>query len=323
MKSIAFIVPYFGKLPNLFPLWLLTCAKNPTVDWFIFTDDKTPYNYPPNVKVRYCTFDDIRQKIQLCYDFKISLDRPYKLCDYRVAYGEIFNEEIRSYDFWGYCDLDLLWGNIRKFYTDDVLERFDKIGFQGHSSIYRNTKDNTLFYRTYVEGCPNFKEIFTNPKNYIFDESIICNMYDLTDRTYFKETVFAHLNRYSYGFFLKYLPKEEEYKNRRQIFTWKNGNLTRLYLDRGEIRTEDYMYIHFFSRPMKIVLKKGEPESRYIIVPDKIIEDNISDIDVKYIEKHGKKSAMSYYIRCLIQHRKKITPIKLITAFLNQIKNHK
>lgn len=323
MKKISFVIPYFGKFPSLFKIWLLTCAKNPTIDWLIFTDDRTPFNYPQNVKVTYCSFDEMRQRIQSNFDFKISLEKAYKLCDFRVAYGEIFKEELKDYDFWGYCDIDLLWGNIREFYTDDVLEKFEKIGFQGHSSLYKNTEKISSFYKTQVDGCPFYKEILSTPKNWLFDENIICKMYDLKDIKYFTDTVFAHLNRYSYGFFLKYLPPEYDYRNNRQIFILEDGNLTRLYLEGNEIRKENYMYIHFFSRPMTLKVENSCLDSRYIIIPDKIIEDNTIKIDAKFIEKYGKKGAISYCIRCLKQHYKKITLKKLLSAIKNQIKHHR
>ena len=40
------------------------------------------------------TFESLRNRIQKLYDFKISLEKPYKLCDYKPAYGEIFKPEI-------------------------------------------------------------------------------------------------------------------------------------------------------------------------------------------------------------------------------------
>ena len=115
MKKIAYILPYFGHLPKEFGFWLISCQMNPTVDWLLFTDDRTKFNYPPNVKVTYCTFEDIKNKAQACFDFPIVLDRPYKLCDYKAAYGDIFKNELTGYDYWGMCDLDLVWGNIREF----------------------------------------------------------------------------------------------------------------------------------------------------------------------------------------------------------------
>ena len=109
MYSIAYVVPYFGKFPKGFQFWLLSCKCNPSIDWLIFTDDKTPYDYPENVKVTYWTFNQMKKKAQAIYDFQIFLERPYKLCDFKPAYGEIFADELKNYDFWGHCDIDLVW----------------------------------------------------------------------------------------------------------------------------------------------------------------------------------------------------------------------
>ena len=46
MKSIAFVIPYFGKFPNYFSLWLQSCRNNPTIDWLLFTDSNEKYDYP-------------------------------------------------------------------------------------------------------------------------------------------------------------------------------------------------------------------------------------------------------------------------------------
>ena len=72
MYSIAYVVPFFGKFPKGFQFWLLSCKCNPSIDWLIFTDDKTPYDYPENVKVTYWTFDQMKKKVQAIYDFRFS-----------------------------------------------------------------------------------------------------------------------------------------------------------------------------------------------------------------------------------------------------------
>ncbi len=72
MNSICYVVPYFGTLPKTsFRLWLKSCKANPTVNWIIFTDDKTEYDYPNNVKVYYTTLDEMRERFQSFYDFPI------------------------------------------------------------------------------------------------------------------------------------------------------------------------------------------------------------------------------------------------------------
>ena len=142
MKSIAYIIPYFGKLPKNFPLWLLGCKCNPTVNWIILTDDRTIYDYPSNVKVFYTSYQNVVNRFKKHFDFEVLIDRPWRLSLFKPAYGEIFEKELQGYDFWGYCDIDLMWGNIRKFYTNDVLDQYDRVGFLGHSTLYRNTKEN-------------------------------------------------------------------------------------------------------------------------------------------------------------------------------------
>lgn len=126
-SSICLVVLYFGKLPNYFDLWLTSCKYNKTINFLLFTDDKTKYDYPNNVEVIYTTFEGIRNQIQSKFDFKISLERPYKLCDFKPAYGYIFNEYLKEYDFWGHCDLDVVFGNLRKYLPEKILLNYDKI----------------------------------------------------------------------------------------------------------------------------------------------------------------------------------------------------
>lgn len=78
----------------------------------LFTDDRTLYEYPNNVKAFYFTTDGLKDIFGKNYDFKIAIDNPYKFCDFKPAYGEIFADYLKGYDFWGHCDIDLLWGNI-------------------------------------------------------------------------------------------------------------------------------------------------------------------------------------------------------------------
>ena len=165
MFRIGYLLPYFGNLPKGFDLWLLTCQANPSIDWLIFTDDRTKYNYPENVKVKYISYDAFKKRIVDYFDFPVVIDRPWKLCEFRPAYGEIFSHELREYDFWGHCDTDLIWGDIRNFITDDILEKYDKIGFQGHSTLYRNTPEVNSRYKTIIPGQLSYKDIFNSSED--------------------------------------------------------------------------------------------------------------------------------------------------------------
>ena len=319
MKSIAYIIPYFGKLPPNFQFWLLTCSKNPTIDWIIFTDDKSEYKFPKNVKIIYTDFQSIIKRIQSNYNFKIKIDKPWKLCDFKVAYGEIFKKELSKYDFWGYCDLDLAWGDIRKFITDDLLDKYEKIGFQGHSTLYKNTKEVNSRYRTTIKGIPNYREIFSNSKGYAFDEGIIGEIYDELNIPYYKETNFAHLSKYDYGFVLRHLPPKDDYKNFRQIFIWDDGKIIRKYLYNHQICNEEYMYIHFFCRPMTYKMEEASTDKKYVMYAD-VAEELIQPITYNYIYKKGKPSIIKFYVKSIYYNRKKLTLEKIIKNIKTNIR---
>ena len=104
MKRIAFVVPYYGKLPDFFRTWAYTAGylKNQNIDFFLVTDLLVPFELPSNIKVVEITFQELKQRIQTQFDFHISLETPYKLCDYKPAYGLLFSDLLRGYDFWGH-----------------------------------------------------------------------------------------------------------------------------------------------------------------------------------------------------------------------------
>lgn len=311
MYSIAYVVPYFGKFPNGFQFWLMSCGCNPTIDWLIFTDDHMDYNYPPNVKVQYWTFEQMKRRVQKIFNFPISLERPYKLCDYKPAYGEIFSDELKGYDFWGDCDVDLVWGNIRKFYTDELLSKYEKIGFNGHSMLFKNTPEVCARFRTCLDGKLNYKEVYSTDKGYAFDEPGMDVIYEGLGIPVYKGIDFANLLKYDYGFYLDWQSEEDREKNEAQIFTWKNGVITRYYLYQGKIATKEYMYLHYWCRPTTFKIKEYNPEKQYLIYPD-TTTDKYYEITPDLIKKKSKRSKIKYYAKSIWFNRKKITLERII-----------
>lgn len=311
MYSIAYVVPYFGKLPNGFQFWLLSCGCNPSVDWLLFTDDHTEYEYPPNVIVTYCTFDKIKEKAQAVFDFPISLERPYKLCDYRPAYGEIFAEELTGYDFWGYCDVDMVWGDIRKFFTNDVLKSYKKIGFNGHSTLFKNEPEVCAYYKTVIEGEIGYREVLTKNQGYAFDEGGIDAVFDGLDVPVYRGIDFANLLKYDYGFYLDWKGPEEAKKNKRQVFTWKDGVLTRYFLVDGEMGTEEYLYLHYWCRPTTFKIKEYRIDKQYLIYAD-TTTDRKYEITPSLIYRKSIRNPARFYAKSLWRSRKKITPERIV-----------
>lgn len=171
MKKILLILPYFGNLnaSGFFPLFLQSCRKNESIDFLLLTDDITEYDYPTNVHVVMTTFQAVRERFQRHFLFPISLERPYKLCDFRMTYGELFAEEIKGYDAWGFCDHDLVFGNLRAYLTEDRLERYGRIYLRGHLSVFRADIPPD-FYKQPLPNKPDYLTVLSDPTSFAFDE---------------------------------------------------------------------------------------------------------------------------------------------------------
>jgi hypothetical protein len=103
--------------------------------------------------------------------FEVSLDRGYKLCDFRPAFGFLFSDLLEGYDFYGYGDIDVIYGNIRKFISDELLTQYDAISiraqyFTGFFAILRNCPKIVQLFRE----SSDYQLVFQSPGNYCFDE---------------------------------------------------------------------------------------------------------------------------------------------------------
>ncbi|HEX3385714.1 MAG TPA: DUF6625 family protein [Mucilaginibacter sp.] len=172
-QSIALINCYLGKLPWYFDYFAHSCKYNPTIDFYIFTDDDSYQKpLPGNVKFIHRTLEEITFLASDKLGLQACINRGYKLCDFKPAYGEIFSEWLHSYDFWGHTDVDIIFGDIRKFITDDVLLTYDIVSVRpdwltGCFLLYRNQPHvNKLFTHS-----RDYQKVYTSPEHYCFDET--------------------------------------------------------------------------------------------------------------------------------------------------------
>ncbi len=316
MQKIGFIVPYFGKLPSYFQVWLDSCKTNATVNWFVFTNDRTEFDYPNNVKVEYVEFEWLKSFIQSKYEFEINLSTPYKLCDYKIAYGEIFQEYLTRFDFWGFCDIDLIWGDIRSFFTDELLKGYDKIGVQGHCTIFKNTPEVNAIYRNDIDGFDSIQNYFQREGIGCLDKNYIAKGFEMEKLKIYEATIYAGLHKYYPGFYLQGMGKEEDEYSKRNLFLWDNGKLTRYYFKNKELVSSDYLYIHFFCRPMKNMINKMD---RVLIWPD-CYQSFYGRIDEQLVKTLGKKTWISYYIRMFKQNRSRLSVGRILNFIRMKLK---
>jgi hypothetical protein len=172
--SVALITCYFGELPWYFPYFVKSCTYNPDIDFYIITDnDSANYSLPQNIKLVPATLQDFREQASAAIGFDVCVDTAYKICDFKPAFGEIFSDVLTGYDFWGHCDIDLIFGNIRAFMTDELLRSHDVISCRhdyitGSFALFKNTPAISQLYRL----SRDYKKVFTEKENYCFDE---CN----------------------------------------------------------------------------------------------------------------------------------------------------
>jgi len=169
-KSIILIVPYFGEWPIWFDAYLKSIDSNKTINWLCPTDCEIPFNHPGNITFLPISLEELNEHINKVVELDVPLS-PRKFCDLKPAYGHIFKEHIVGYDFWGVCDVDIIWGDIRKFITNDLLENYDLIASRkeyvsGHFTIIKNTAENALLFKHKNW----YQKVFNNPKHFRFDE---------------------------------------------------------------------------------------------------------------------------------------------------------
>ncbi len=255
MKKIALIACYFGPFPLWFPFWMKTCAANPSLDFLIYTDQPEPENVPGNMSFRKTTLAAVRKLAAEKLDFPaLSLERPYKLCDYKPLYGLIFQDDLTAYDFWGHLDVDLFLGNISRFVSDEMLEKYDKLYPLGHLSIYRNTEECSR--RFFLDGAKyDWRDVLSIDKNFCFDEwPGIYAIYRQHQFSLYDKIDFADVSWLSRRFSLRarssaeYARPAKDYPH--QLFFWDRGELRRAYLKNGEVLYDDFLYLHFLRRKL-------------------------------------------------------------------------
>jgi hypothetical protein len=149
--AAALVVPYFGRWPPWVDLTLLTMARNPLLAWHLFTDCGPTRVRPPNVTFHAMTLPELSRLARERLGVTPALDDAYKVCDLRPTFGLLFQDLLRPYSHWGFCDLDVVLGDTSPWLTPDVMQR-DAVSFHDdrlscHLCFLRNTDQNRVLFR--------------------------------------------------------------------------------------------------------------------------------------------------------------------------------
>lgn len=265
-RKIALLVTYFGQIPEWFPAFQVSCEYNPAFEWLIFSDAPPPPTNPDNVTFipfsveRFCKLASAKLKS----DIRISEKYLYKICDFKPAFGIIYEDYLTDYNFWGHCDIDIIWGDISKFISDDIYENYDIITsrpgrISGHFCLYRNTTQvNSVFLtKPYVRKF--LQETFANKR---LDEDYFSNyLHGLTEPSFL-----STVRRFLLG--KPFIPRvfwrdvlttsgahQRALISRDGRFTWKQGKVF-------HISGTEMMYLHFHLLKNKASFQRFEINDR-------------------------------------------------------------
>ncbi len=243
-KPLILFSQWFGPWPEWIEFFVESCKWNRDIDWLIFTDQEPPQNQAPNVRYRKIDFDAHKALIAQAIGFDLTHVNPLKLCDLKPTLGHVFSAETEGYRNYGHCDLDLIFGDIRSFYSDDVLERYEVLSthddrMSGHLCVLRNNAFNKTAFRR-IKG---WRRKVMDPHMHAIDEYRFGNVFvrpkfwrRLTERrvpALFEERFTTPLTR------KPWLDGTSNFPSR---WYWQNGKLTAEgYTDR------EFIYLHFMN----------------------------------------------------------------------------
>lgn len=251
---------------------------NATIDFLIVTDQIININ-AVNIKVLNMSFDDCVNLIEKKLQMKVAIDRPYKLCDFKPTYGVVFSEYLEGYDYWGYCDLDLIFGDLWYFLSKYKFYKYDRIFCFGHLSLFRNTYQIKHLYQ--LPGGLDYKIVFTTNKSYYFDEF----------NGLMPKTVNAHIKTLNKWVVADIIPENCELLGKkygelyrllsfnlknyhRQAFCWEDGKVYQVYRSCLRVKKKELAYIHFQKRKFENVDEVID-YSAFFILRNKFLKSQI------------------------------------------------
>ncbi len=288
--KIIFIIPYFGKTPGWIDYFIKSCSYNPDYSWLIYGNIKCKNNELKNIKFINADINDFNRLASERLKLSVNIMHPYKICDLKPFFGIIFYDYIKEYDFWGYCDLDMIFGKITNTLKFNKIINYDLITsrkniISGDFTLYKNNE----YTRNLCKKIWNYKKIITDTERlYYIDEKsnyIGTKIKNIFSSNY-KTNIFQRIvNSIRYRFYkripLKYditsvIKKEEKIKILRAnnvrldehyykkninnwLIEWNKGILT------DHVFNEELIYFHFLKTKYYIKTSEISKNQKFII----------------------------------------------------------
>lgn len=145
--------------------------------WMIFTPNRleTPSKNVRIVPMTLAEFDVLVEKHTGVYvgNFLDGKNLPSKLIsDFYCAFGQIFQDYIRDYDYWGITNFDIVYGRLDRYLPDSLIDAYEiwsddaTPAINGIFTLFRNEhRVNNLFREV-----PGWEDCFRIHRPMAFDE---------------------------------------------------------------------------------------------------------------------------------------------------------
>jgi hypothetical protein len=167
VNRIILIQVWIGKIPDYFWYHYETTKDIRGLDFLIFTDQDLKLD-SKNYRIVRITKEYLELKLSSKLNSDIKIINNKKTCDLKASFGDLFEEYIKGYDYFGCYDIDTLFGEVYSNITDYIGEYdFITIGDEifhnrlaGPFLIIKNTEELRTLYRKgdYV-GCMSKNDV--------------------------------------------------------------------------------------------------------------------------------------------------------------------
>lgn len=248
---IILVVCYFGRLPPYSSLVFHSVAHNASIDWLIIGDQPPDYPLPPNVSFVPSTLQEIEREIERTCETRTVIKHAYDLARLKPTFGLCFKKYLEGYDFWGHVDLDMIYGDLRAFLPEAILESHDRIYCRGHLSLFRNNPEVNRYFMLEAPGAPYYKDVLANISRVPFDEwDGIWKIFRYHRIKQYHAEVIADIRAPS-TYKVRRFEATELKNHTHQVFYWHQGKTYQAYYHwEGGLFDHEIAYIHFQKRKL-------------------------------------------------------------------------
>jgi len=247
--SVCIIIPYFGRWPFWMDFFVESCRWNPGVSWLLYTDCDPLPDCPDNVCQIPISFEDYNDLVSAELEIPFKPASPYKLCDLKPALGWVHRRELVNYNFWGFGDIDVIYGQLLPYY-EPLLHTYECVSsharrISGHLCLLKNNERMSNTFR-HVKG---WQQILGDPEHHAFDEKEFSRLF--IRHKNFPSTLRRFL--LSFGEYSSRARLEEDHTTPNCRIAWHDGSHdypVRWYWCKGRLTNandgdREFPYLHF------------------------------------------------------------------------------